>query len=86
MAPPNIGPGRSPFRRKAGPLIDLVVTRSLRMLALGPDSEIWTPWLRGYQEVVELLERGARRDAVARYRQIYKQYRSVLEEMLWHPH
>lgn len=72
--------------RELQSLIDLVVTRSLRMLALGPDSDIWTPWVRGYHDVVELLERGDRADAVDRYRQIYKEYRSVLEETLWHPH
>jgi DNA-binding GntR family transcriptional regulator len=71
--------------RELQSLIDLVVTRSLRMLALGPDSAVWTPWLRGYRDVVELLEQNARSQAVARYRQIYQEYRAVLEERLWHP-
>lgn len=71
--------------RELQSLIDLVVTRSLRMLALGPDSDLWNPWLRGYRDILELLERDARSDAVARYRQIHQEYRSVLEERLWHP-
>jgi DNA-binding GntR family transcriptional regulator len=70
--------------RELQSLIDLVVTRSLRMLALGPDSEIWTPWIAGYREVVELLERGERDRATVRYQQIYREYRAVLEETLWH--
>ena len=72
--------------RELQTLIDLVVTRSLRMLVVGADSEIWIPWTQGYRAVVELLERDDRAAAVERYRQIYREYREVLEDMLWHPH
>jgi DNA-binding GntR family transcriptional regulator len=71
--------------RELQTLLDLVVTRSIRMVALAPDSGVWAPWVRGYGEVIEFLEQGARDRAVARYRQIYGEYRSVVEEMLWHP-
>src|SRR5690349_5126703 len=35
--------------RELQSLIDLVVTRSLRMLTLRSDSSIWTPWITGYR-------------------------------------
>jgi DNA-binding GntR family transcriptional regulator len=70
--------------RELQALIDLVVTRSMRMLALGAHSDMWTPWRRGYGDVVEMLERGANDEAVTRYRQIYRDNRNVLEEALWH--
>lgn len=72
--------------RELQPLIDLVVTRSMRMLALGAHSDIWKPWRRGYGDVIGLLEQGALDEAVVRYRQIYAEYRNVLEEALWHHH
>jgi DNA-binding GntR family transcriptional regulator len=70
--------------RELQSLIDLVVTRSLRMLTLGSDSSIWTPWIEGYREVLELLESGERTAAAARYRQIYVEYRAAVEKVLWH--
>lgn len=72
--------------RELQTLIDLVVVRSLRMFTLGADSQVWVPWTHGYAEVVELLEQGARDRAIARYRQIYREYRAVVEELLWHAH
>lgn len=70
--------------RELQPLIDLTVIRSLRLLALRTDSVAWDPWVRGYAEVIERLEHDDRDGAVARYRQIYVEYRGVLEETLWH--
>ena len=72
--------------RELQPLIDVVVTRTLRMLALGAGSHLWTAWRRGYGEVVDMLERDARDEAVIRYRQIYSDARHELEEALWHHH
>lgn len=71
--------------RELQPLIDMTVTRSMRMLAVNTSSAIWDPWVRGYGEVIAHLERGERDAAVERYRTIYREYRTVLEEMLWHP-
>lgn len=72
--------------RELQPLIDVVVTRTSRMLALGAGSDLWNAWRRGYGEVLDMLERGARDEAVLRYRQIYADVRSQLEEALWHHH
>lgn len=63
--------------------VDLVVTRTLRLLALTPESEIWNVWLNGYRETLELLERGDRSGAVERYRRIYRDYRTLLETLLF---
>lgn len=68
--------------RELQALVDQVVTRSLRLLSLSADSSLWTPWVDGYREVLELLEKGERDRAVARYRQIYTQYRAALEKVL----
>jgi DNA-binding GntR family transcriptional regulator len=70
--------------RELQSLIDLVVTRTMRMQPMAPDSPVWEPWLTGYREIIELLEDGERDGAVARYRRIYGEYRKVMEELLWH--
>jgi DNA-binding GntR family transcriptional regulator len=60
-------------------LVDQVVLRSMRMLRLSSDSDLWTPWVEGYRDVLDLLEQGNRAAAVARYRQIYPGYRAAVE-------
>jgi len=60
-------------------LVDQVVTRTMRMLRLSTNSDLWAPWVDGYRDVLELLERGDRAAAVARYRQIYPGYRAAVE-------
>jgi DNA-binding GntR family transcriptional regulator len=70
--------------RELQSLLDLVVVRAFRMFTMDPASSIWQPWITGYGEVLELLECGDRAGAVARYRQIYVEYRVAVEEILWH--
>jgi DNA-binding GntR family transcriptional regulator len=69
--------------RELQALLDLVVVRSLRMLTTEPGSAVWRPWTAGYGDVLELLERGDRAAAVARYRRIYVDYRAAVERILW---
>ncbi len=69
--------------RELQALVDQVVIRSSRMLTLSASSELWAPWVDGYREVLELLERGDRDRAAARYREIYGQYRAAVEKQLW---
>ncbi len=61
--------------------IDLVVTRSLRVLALTAESQVWQVWLEGYRETLACLEAGDRPGAVARYRQLYAEYRECLQNL-----
>jgi hypothetical protein len=63
--------------------VDLVVARTLRVLALTAENEVWTVWLEGYRETLELLERGDHARAVDRYRRIYREYRAQVETMLF---
>lgn len=70
--------------RELQSLLDQVVVRTGRMMAMEPGSSLWRPWVVGYRGVLELLERGDRAGAVARYRHIYVDYRAAVEEMLWH--
>ena len=70
--------------RELQSLIDLVVTRTMRMQPMAPDSPLWEPWLTGYREIVDLLEGGERDAAVVRDPEIYGEYRKVMEELLWH--
>jgi DNA-binding GntR family transcriptional regulator len=65
--------------RELQALVDQVVSRSMRMLGLGSGSDLWAPWVGGYRDVLELLERGNQSGALARYRQIYPEYRKALE-------
>jgi DNA-binding GntR family transcriptional regulator len=61
--------------------IDLVVTRTLRILALTQESTVWAVWLDGYREVVERLEAGDRIGALHRYRRIYADYRLCVQNL-----
>src|SRR3954471_24851957 len=63
--------------------VDLVVARTLRLLALTADSDVWPIWIHGYRETLELLERGKRDAAVERYRRIYTEYRARVETLLF---
>jgi DNA-binding GntR family transcriptional regulator len=61
--------------------IDLVVARTLRILALTPESTVWSVWLDGYRETLELLEADNRAGALDRYRQIYADYRQCVQRL-----
>jgi DNA-binding GntR family transcriptional regulator len=61
--------------------IDLVVARTLRILALTPESSVWSVWLEGYRETLELLERDERAAALERYRRIYADYRLCMQTL-----
>lgn len=63
--------------------VDLVVHRSLRLLALTPESDIWTVWLEGYREVIAAIDADDLDGALRRYRQIYVEYRRCIERMLF---
>jgi DNA-binding GntR family transcriptional regulator len=65
--------------------VDLVVSRTSRLLALTADSELWQVWLDGYRETLALLERGDRPGAVERYRGIYQEYRARVQALLVEP-
>jgi DNA-binding GntR family transcriptional regulator len=69
--------------RELQSMVDLVVARTLRILAMKPDSRLWEPWITGHSEILKLLEAGDRAGAVARYRQIYVDYRTVVESHLF---
>lgn len=61
--------------------IDLVVARTLRILALTSESGIWTVWREGYRDTLELLEAGDRSAALDRYRRIHTDYRRCVENL-----
>jgi DNA-binding GntR family transcriptional regulator len=63
--------------------VDLVVARTLRLLALTADSDAWQVWTEGYRETLAYLEADDRPGAVARYRQIFVEYRAVVETLLF---
>lgn len=58
------------------PLVDLIVARTSRLLALSANDELWELWQRGYREVIQLLEEDDPDAAVARYRRIYVEFRA----------
>jgi DNA-binding GntR family transcriptional regulator len=69
--------------RELQTLVDLVVARTLRILAQTAESDLWQVWIDGYTETLAALERGDNAAAVERYRQIYVDYRARVETMLF---
>ena len=69
--------------RELQSMVDLVVARTLRILAMAAESELWTTWIEGHDAIIELLEAGDREGAVDRYRQIYVEYRVNIQQMLF---
>src|SRR3954454_17306462 len=61
--------------------IDLVVARTLRILALTPDSSAWNLSLDGYRDTLELLESNNRAGALERFRRIYTDYRAYVADL-----
>jgi DNA-binding GntR family transcriptional regulator len=69
--------------RELQSMVDLVVARTLRILAMGAESSLWEVWISGHEEVLALLEAGDSVGALARYRQIYVDYRAAVERALF---
>ena len=63
--------------------LDLVVTRSLRMLALTAEDRVWQVWVDGYRDVLKFLESGDPVAATQRYRQTYAEYRTCVQTLLF---
>jgi DNA-binding GntR family transcriptional regulator len=66
--------------RELQSMVDLVVARTTRILAMTPESDLWRAWIEGHDAIIELLEAGDRQGALERYRQIYVEYRARVEE------
>jgi DNA-binding GntR family transcriptional regulator len=66
--------------RELQSMVDLVVARTMRILSMAPDSDLWSTWIRGHDAIIELLDQGDREGAVARYKQIYVEYRTQVEQ------
>jgi DNA-binding GntR family transcriptional regulator len=69
--------------RELQSMVDLVVARSLRILAMRAESELWSTWIEGHEEIIRLLEAGDTKGATARYRQIYVDHRARVEHELF---
>jgi len=63
--------------------VDLVMTRTQRLFSRTKKDETWQVWVNGYREILTYLEADDRAAAVARYRQIFIEYRAVIETMLF---
>ena len=68
--------------RELQSMVDLVVSRTVRVLAQSPTNDTWQVWIDGHDAVLEALERGDKAAALARYRQIYTEYRARVETLL----
>jgi len=69
--------------RELQSMVDLVVARTMRILAMAPESDLSSTWVKGHDEILELLEAGDTQGALARYRQIYVDYRADVEAVLF---
>lgn len=61
--------------------VDLVLPRALRVQALTSQNAMWAIWLEGYRQCLEHLEAGNKPAALARYRQIYLDYRRGVQNL-----
>lgn len=69
--------------RELQSLVDLVVARTLRILAMTAESDLWSTWIDGHDEILARLDAGDRAGAVERYRRIYVDYRAKVEAYLF---
>ncbi|MGW4942508.1 GntR family transcriptional regulator [Actinoplanes sp. NPDC004185] len=69
--------------RELQSMVDLVVARTLRILAMGAESNLWDVWITGHEEILQHLESGDSAAALQRYRQIYVEYRAKVEQVLF---
>jgi DNA-binding GntR family transcriptional regulator len=69
--------------RELQSMVDLVVARTLRILALGAESNLWDVWITGHEEVLALIEAGDIVGSVERYRRIYVDFRTTVEQSLF---
>ena len=67
--------------RELQAMLDLVVARTTRILA-GSEDRLWQTWITGHDDVLRLLDAGDTAGALARYRQIYVDYRAEVEAHL----
>jgi DNA-binding GntR family transcriptional regulator len=65
-------------------MVDLVVARTLRILALTPESDLWQLRVDGHAAVLALAA-GDRAGAVQRYRDIYAEARTRIERLFLEP-
>ncbi|MDT4993096.1 MAG: hypothetical protein QOH97_2988 [Actinoplanes sp.] len=65
--------------RELQSMVDLVVARTMRILAVSAESDLWTTWINGHDDILRLLEAGDTKGAIARYKQIYVEYRARVE-------
>jgi DNA-binding GntR family transcriptional regulator len=68
--------------RELQSMVDLVVARTMRILAMTAESDLWSTWIEGHDAVIALLEAADTKGAVARYRQIYVDFRARVERAL----
>jgi DNA-binding GntR family transcriptional regulator len=69
--------------RELQSMVDLVVARTTRILAKSAESNLWTTWIEGHDAIIDRLEAGDRDGAVARYKQIYVDFRVQVEQELF---
>jgi DNA-binding GntR family transcriptional regulator len=69
--------------RELQAMVDLVVARTMRILAMTAESDLWRIWIDGHADILSLLEAGDHRGARDRYRRIYTDYRAAVEQELF---
>lgn len=69
--------------RELQSMVDLVVARTMRILAITAESGLWGIWIDGHADIIKLLEAGDSPGALSRYRKIYVDYRAAVEQELF---
>jgi DNA-binding GntR family transcriptional regulator len=69
--------------RELQSMVDLVVARTTRIMAMTAESDLWDTWIEGHDAIIDLLAAGDHPGAVQRYRQIYVEHRARVEAALF---
>jgi len=69
--------------RELQSMVDLVVARTMRILAMTAESNLWSTWIDGHEDILVLLDAGDTKGALERYKQLFVEHRARVERELF---
>jgi DNA-binding GntR family transcriptional regulator len=69
--------------RELQSMVDLVVARTMRILAMTAESNLWSTWIDGHEDILALLDAGDTKGALERYKQLFVEHRARVEREMF---